>query len=112
DPVAGRHGGGRVAFGGWCEGHAAAGEAGAAKLRPLGSRRPIRRARVVSGHALTFRKSAAPASPAAARRRPCPPAGTLAVLPRPETGLGSVYPAARRSRAMRSGFVTLKCAPY
>src|SRR5437773_90441 len=30
-------------------------------------------------------KSAAPASPAAARRRPCPPGGTLAVRPRPET---------------------------
>src|SRR5216117_4071189 len=30
-------------------------------------------------------KSAAPALPAAARRRPCPPGGTLAVRPRPET---------------------------
>jgi len=30
-------------------------------------------------------KSAAPASPAAARRGPCPPGRTLAVRPRPET---------------------------
>src|SRR5438046_9914410 len=47
--------------------------------------RAPRRGLVVSSPALRSGKSAAPASPAAARRRPCPPGGTLAVRPRPET---------------------------
>src|SRR5438128_10606488 len=47
--------------------------------------RAPRRGLVVSSPALRSGKSAAPASPAAARRRPCPPGGTLAVPPRPET---------------------------
>src|SRR5213596_1542091 len=65
DLVSGRHGGERVPSGGSCE------------RRAADTSSPATRSR--SG------KSAAPALPAAARRRPCPPGGTLAVRPRPET---------------------------
>ena len=76
----------RVPFCGSCERRAAAGKAGAAKLKTLGAV-CVRRTVDTSSPATRSRsgKSAAPASPAAARRRPCPPGGTLAVRPRPET---------------------------
>src|SRR5947208_1906428 len=76
----------RVPFWGSCERRAAAGKAGAAKLKTLGAV-CVRRTVDTSSPATRSRsgKSAAPASPAAARRRPCPPGGTLAVRPRPET---------------------------
>src|SRR5204863_3236341 len=55
------------------------------KLKALGL--CVRRAVYTSSPTTRSRsgKSAAPASPAAARRRPCPPGATLAVRARPET---------------------------
>src|SRR2546428_598156 len=75
--------------GGSCERRAAAGEAGAAKLRSLGSGRARGRA---SSPVVRSRsgRSAAPASPAAAQRGPWEPGRTRAVRPDPRQGLGSL----------------------
>src|SRR5438128_9119608 len=94
--------------GGSCERRAAAGEAGAAKLRSWGSgsargraSSPVVRSR--SG------KSAAPASPAAARRGPWEPGRTLAVRPDPRQGLGSLRSAHGGGAGVGAGDALEQC---
>src|SRR5207253_7278917 len=76
----------RVPFCGSCERRAAAGKAGAAKLKTLGAVCVRRTVDTSSPAPRSCSGKSAAALPAAARRRPCPPGGTLAVRPRPETG--------------------------
>src|SRR5439155_8601793 len=86
DLVSGRHGGERVPSGGSCERRAAAGKAGAAKLKTSwASACAVPWTRRLQPRAHAPESLPCRLLPAAARRRPCPPGGTLAVRPRPET---------------------------
>src|SRR5438876_839674 len=79
-------GGERVAFGGLCERHAAAGGAGAAKRAGAeGPGRSACAAEIVQARAHAAESLPRRLLPAAARRWPLVPGGTLAVRPRPET---------------------------
>src|SRR5213078_4598322 len=75
----------RVPFGESCERRAAAGKAGAAKLKTLGRPRAPGCGHAISSHALALRKVCRAGFAARHAVGPVYPGGTLAVRPRPET---------------------------